>query len=609
MYICAFIGDMYRDFSSAIIKRLMSIAEERGHSLDIFGNCVVPDENPLHAEGLRSILTLPNLSNYDGIILCSDTLNHAGLSQSLMDRLKETEDLPPVVSIRSEEEGFYNIIPDNAGIMYQVTKHMIEACGSTDIGFIMGKDDLKDSYERLEGFVKAMNEHGAEVGEDRIFHGNYWINQGPETADFFIREDGSLPKGIVSSNDYMALGLCDELGRRGYSIPDDLMITGVDNLPMARMRTPSITTYEIPEELFALTAMNTLEKIASGEEVEKRIVVQGNLLLRESTGVTLEANATDSYLKLDAILREYHQKTYGFIIMSSDYESILTFNESIKLTLQSLKESSIFSKVCLCRYRENDRSLMGSLNGDEIEISDLRFPSDRLIPEKEDITTPRTLMFLPIHYKNEVYGYCAFRLKDAHEKFFDEMLEFTLMLFGQSLNRLRLYDRLYEVADVMDLYVKDALTGLNNRRGFENRISDILEHRDPEADKVAVVSIDMDDLKYINDNFGHSDGDVALKAVASSLTRSLSGEEFAARMGGDEFEAVLILDNPGRMGQFIRSVRKNLEEENERINKEYTVGVSIGICEVEGWSSLMDSINKADKAMYTEKRIKKNNAR
>ena len=88
MYICAFIGDMYRDFSSAVIKKLMSIAEERGHSLDIFGNCVVPDENPLHAEGLRSILTLPNLSNYDGIILCSDTLNHAGLLWTDSKRLR-----------------------------------------------------------------------------------------------------------------------------------------------------------------------------------------------------------------------------------------------------------------------------------------------------------------------------------------------------------------------------------------------------------------------------------------------------------------------------------------------------------------------------------------
>ena len=107
MNICAFIGDMYRDYSSMLIRTLMGISKERGHNIDIFGNCAVSNENPLHAEGLKSILSVPELSDYDGIILCSDTLNHAGISKSLMERLKATEDLPPVVSIRSDEEGFY----------------------------------------------------------------------------------------------------------------------------------------------------------------------------------------------------------------------------------------------------------------------------------------------------------------------------------------------------------------------------------------------------------------------------------------------------------------------------------------------------------------------
>lgn len=110
MKICAFIGDMYRDYSTAIILALQKKAAERGHKINIFGNCSVPNENPLHAEGLKSVLTLPHLDRYDGIILCSDTLNHAGLSKELIDNLISTKNLPPVVSIRSDETGFYNVV-------------------------------------------------------------------------------------------------------------------------------------------------------------------------------------------------------------------------------------------------------------------------------------------------------------------------------------------------------------------------------------------------------------------------------------------------------------------------------------------------------------------
>ena len=64
MKICAFIGDMYRDYSSGIILSIQKCAIERGHVVDVFGNCSVPSENSLHATGLKKILSLPNYSDY-----------------------------------------------------------------------------------------------------------------------------------------------------------------------------------------------------------------------------------------------------------------------------------------------------------------------------------------------------------------------------------------------------------------------------------------------------------------------------------------------------------------------------------------------------------------
>lgn len=206
--------------------------------------------------GYKSIFSLPDIHEYDGVILCADTIDQAGLSKELVEELLADRDAPPVVCIRAEINGFFNIVPDNRAIMYEVAKYVISKCKTGDIGFVTGRDELLDSAERRAGFEDAMRDSGYEVREDMIFHGNYWITQGPETADFFINEDGTLPEAIICSNDYEAVTLIDELIQRGYSIPGDTMISGIDNIADAGDHIPSLTTIEISEETLANAAMD-----------------------------------------------------------------------------------------------------------------------------------------------------------------------------------------------------------------------------------------------------------------------------------------------------------------------------------------------------------------
>ena len=607
MKICAFIGDMYRDYSTAIILALQKKATERGHKINIFGNCSVPNENPLHAEGLKSILTLPHLDRYDGIILCSDTLNHAGLSKELIDNLISTKNLPPVVSIRSDETGFYNVVPDNRKIMHDVAEHVISKIKDNDIGFVTGRDDLADSAERLAGFVDAMKEAGLEVRKDLIFHGNYWIDQGPMQADFFERPDHTLPKAIICSNDYMALALMDELIYRGYSIPADTMITGIDNFETSEVHIPSLTTSDIAEDTLANTAIDTLERIVSGEDVDFYVSVPGRLIPRESTDEAMaDRDIYEGYRELAFVKKTNTDRTRSFILLNTDYEDALSDDKCVSITLNSLKELRQFKSVFLCEFKENDRELVGYFedNGDCI-VKNIAFPSTELLPQEYLQRDYNVRLYLPIHYKNEVYGYCICELDPDAESFIDERLEFILVLFSQSLNRMQLYRRIFEVEDIMDLYVKDALTGLYNRRGFERDISALFENGVTKKYPLAVASIDMDGLKYINDTFGHSAGDSAIKAISECVTKALNPDEFAARMGGDEFEAVLILNSPGRVGQFIRTLRNLIKEANNESDADYPLSASIGTCEVREWSMLLECMNKADKAMYLEKKAKK----
>ena len=454
-----------------------------------------------------------------------------------------------------------------------------------------------------------MKEAGRKVSEDLIFHGNYWIDQGPQQADFYIRPDGTLPKAIICSNDYMAIALMDELILRGYSIPKDTMITGVDNMESSAVHIPSLTTSEISETTLADSAIDSLEKILSGKDVDFYINVPGTLIERESTGKSDEGNdIQEAFRQLEIIKKTNLDKSREFVLISMDYEDALSVDKCFEITLNYLKSLEVFRSCYLCRHRENDRELGGYyLDNKEPKVDSIPFPSNRLLPEGfgGKAGDSSVTIYLPIHYRNEVYGYCVCEFDPKADEFIDEKIELVMVIFGQALNRIAMYNKLFEVEDIMDLYVKDALTGLYNRRGFDQKISALFDSSSKNKYGVAVASIDMDGLKYINDTFGHSEGDKAITGIAECIKKALDPNEFVARMGGDEFEAVLVIDNPGRVGQFIRTLRTEIKNANEVLDAEYVLSASIGTCEVSEWSMLMECMNKADKAMYLEKKTKK----
>lgn len=607
MKICVFIGDMYRDYSLSIIKHLDYYAREKGHRIDVFGTCSITTSNPLHIIGFKSVLKLPPIHEYDGIILCYDTLIHEGMAKDLVEELMTDTEAPPVVCIRAEIPGFYNVIPDNRGLMYEIAKYVISMCEKGDIGFVTGMDELTDSYERKLGFEDAMREAGYEISEDKIFHGNYWITQGPEMADFFIKEDGTLPEAIICSNDYEAIAICNELIQRGYSIPKDTLISGVDNAIESQNHVPSITTIEMSNTDFADAAMNILEALQRGEEPEDNVSVSTRLIPRESTGT--EEKDRDVYRALceqNVAASVSMDDMREFVVINALFEGTLTREDATKVALDEFRKVESVRSCYFFKYRENDRAMVGHFtdHGEGV-IEEVPFPNEKLLPDGLVSEDSGMLIFFSLAYKNEVYGYAALVVDTSFRTFINFKIEYLLTQVGQNINKLELYEKLFGISDVMALYIRDPLTGTLNRRGFEQKISGLFDEDGNPVRELAVASIDMDGLKYINDNFGHNSGDEAIKEIANILDEALNPDEFVARMGGDEFAAVIVLSEVGRVGKFIRNVRNNIKKINQSGKYEFELGASIGTCDLNKWHDVPDCLNKADKAMYLEKRAKK----
>ena len=154
-----------------------------------------------------------------------------------------------------------------------------------------------------------------------------------------------------------------------------------------------------------------------------------------------------------------------------------------------------------------------------------------------------------------------------------------------------------------ELYVHDSLTGLYNRFGlnrFGREVFSWLMERDG---GVQVLFTDMDDMKTINDKYGHNMGDEALKASAAILTECCDPEDFIMRYGGDEFVVIAGIEE--------EDLKERILEEAERYNEssgmQFALNFSIGTVEAKASQrrTMDDCIKEADTLMYEVKTARK----
>ena len=154
------------------------------------------------------------------------------------------------------------------------------------------------------------------------------------------------------------------------------------------------------------------------------------------------------------------------------------------------------------------------------------------------------------------------------------------------------------------LSLLDELTGLHNRRGFISLAEQHLKLTSRQGVRSSLIFIDVDNLKYINDNFGHREGDYALQRIAGLLRECFRESDIIGRLGGDEF--CVLLSHTGETGDLL--VRKRLFQligrSNENSGRFYELSVSLGIVDVAGPQELEQQISRADALMYEHKRAK-----
>ena len=225
-----------------------------------------------------------------------------------------------------------------------------------------------------------------------------------------------------------------------------------------------------------------------------------------------------------------------------------------------------------------------------------------------------TSIVLPLYATEELYGYL---LCDANDTVFDngEILANLLsaaykMLFllkkGQNIQeQLEQSNEVLKRNNIIldNLSKSDPMTGIYNRRGFYEAAESCLEGAYATGIQVMAMYVDMDNLKIVNDRYGHDDGDFSLKLIASTLKEFVDRDTgVLGRIGGDEFACIVWSDDEPE--EFKNRIRSWFDNFNEKSDKPYNVSVSVGVHKVniEERKTLDEVLAIADDDLYIEKK-------
>lgn len=573
--------------------------------------------------GEYSIYNLINFKAFDGTILMTNTICDPETKENIINRVTESG-IPAVVFDCADYPELYNISINNGSAMTDIIRHVIEVHNAKVINFISGPLSNPEATARYHAFLDVMKEHDLPVDEDRIFFGEFRSQDGRQAIEEFLQSGMSLPDAFICANDAMALTAISALEKAGYSVPDDVIVTGFDNTYNARNFSPVLTSVDRPLVDMGYKSVEVILDIINGGNPPKNIQLDSSPVFAESCGCKSEN---------DEDFKNYKKSTYkkieninSGITMLNRLTAGLAETEEVDETMEVLGrfvEELDCDKFCLCltenwqdtivadaSFIEQDNTYSGYMTAPLIwEKGEKRscgyFPSRNMFPEPVR-KGGNINYFLPLHFRERCLGY--YIITNSDFPVYSLLCHSLTMNLSNSLENVRKLIHLNKAMDELNrLYVIDPMCNIYNRNGFINLADMKFRECADKKQNVMLTFIDMDGLKFINDNYGHNEGDFAIQRLAGVIQESCM-DGICARFGGDEFIVFTSDVVDGDDEAFRRRFNSKIDSINNIIRKPYTLSASVGsvIVTADEDVTLYSVIKQADEKMYEVKKQRKN---
>jgi len=607
------------DFINNLIKGLQKAVEDKNIDLYFF----VPykfheTSGEANVTGF-AIYDLIDYTNFDGVIIIPNLFNDNAIVERERKRILKSG--IPAVSLIERLEGMNYIYSETTTAFYKIVTHLIEKHDVKDLCFIGGPDGNIGAELDLNAYKKALSEHNIPVNEENIFlHGDWSYGFGYEQAQKIFARD-KLPQAVVCINDWAALAVLHVACEKGVHVPEDMIVTGFDEISVSPLVMPSITSSNLDAEEVGRQAIKILMENPS-ELVDVKII--GEPVYRQSCGcvkeITLAQKAyTQDYsfetekserfmsqirhmgelfIKYDNIFTLL-DNSQDFFVKRHSFEgpdfAIMIKEEVVRSFVDvecDAEESTTFGKKLRIIVNIQDGKAASPLG--EMAAADL-------IPENMEDDKSTSYFFFPIFNQKYLHGYYVSKnfknLLDNKSAYnWTRAVGSSLEKFRQKVSYRLMSEQLRELS------TKDALSGLMNRTGMNTYGVDLFNENNLKGLKTQIIFIDINSMKVINDKYGHLHGDLAVKTVASAIAAAIPMDYIAIRYGGDEFVVVGPQSNYMDVSVCDRII-KELNEQAKKMALPYNLTVSLGekVFSPNQKSSLLEAINEVDELMYQNK--------
>ena len=556
----------------------------------------------------------------------------------------------PIISIGAKLDvpNVYTVTTDCAEAYEKIITHLKDKHGCKKIAFMSANAaKSEEAIDRYNGFKKALAKNNLEFYKNLVFEGNFTDFSAKESLSKVIKSKIDINfDAIVAANDMMALGSIEYLHSIGVNVPKDVKVIGFDNSDVAFLSRPKLST--INQDVISLghkvgsVALSILE----GKKTNRKNTVLMDIIYRQSCGCINCKTMKNVFIDGDEVR---HDEPQNKINILSNYMSDLEEKNNIITLMDMVKSSNTirqffynfefivpqanFDEMAVNLYDdpvsvEKDNVIllpkeMGlTMYADSEHKNKVFKPGTRFNPKKSIFSTeeyadrPGIYMIYPVFSAETNYGFVVAKTRDTKFHTYNVYLKIIGTAIAQACEYTRtitLNEHLLTLNSALQLNNDsliirsrtDELTGILNRHGFleeGQRALDILQ----ESGKPGIVFFaDMDNLKHINDTYGHEMGDKAIKLQAKALKKAFRSTDVVGRLSGDEFGIIAV----GVGIEYLELIRSKVDQINKQIAKEenldFDLSISIGGVDLEGSSVLSILLGLADKELYIQKRTKK----
>lgn len=605
------------------LNTLQKESEKQGYRLVSFsGNTDDMDESD-EVVGEYQLFELLKYIDLCALIVLTEMIKNKKTIQKIVD-IGEAKGIP-IFSVDSPWDGCYSLVMDNVTGFEQIVRHVVEEHGCRRVNMIAGFKENRFSQERVEVYKRVLEKNQIPFEEERLGYGDFWDRPTREVVKRFLTSDLPFPEAIICANDSMALTTISVLNEHGLEVPEDVIVAGYDGTKDGEYFFPSLTSSVPQYEETVKWILKEIEKVSEQKKMEPcDVPIKVGIQKHQSCGCEdkhlrnnnraisqlLDAAADSSWhtISMHQLLNDTlgmknvmdiaeilpkHVHLWGTHYRYACVKSELLHSCEIP---EDYNEVTNLLEVNQCRYQ---------LTGVTWNIKELH----KYIQHALDEENVKTVVIRLLNSGKEVYGFTV----EGFEKMIDWKIqrcnEFAMFL-SHAVHMVIHNFKMNELnQEIEEMSLQDVLTGINNRRGFFQRMGQIISKKENAGKYLYVFFVDMDGLKYINDTFGHAEGDFAITTLAKALTRMRRNDAVCARVGGDEFICAYMTESnaPYSAELFSEKMEGHIRELEGVADKSYPISASVGMI-VEKIRENMDLdavINQADDLMYEQKAAKK----